>query len=103
MLEDTLSAGANYPFNKWEYVSILLWSDIPSQTPWTWFGGLDQIMQQYANLYPVMSRFLDLADYDSVCANRDLLALAFRLPPENPNSMPATRDLSPAKRTAILN
>ena len=103
VLEDTLSAGANYPFNKWEYVSILLWSDIPSQTPWTWFGGLDQIMQQYANLYPVMSRFLDLADYDSVCANRDLLALAFRLPPENPNSMPATRDLSPAKRTAILN
>ena len=40
--------------------------------------ALQPIFQQYANLYPVMQGFLDLSDYDSVVANRQLLLMAFR-------------------------
>ncbi|HEY6392004.1 MAG TPA: hypothetical protein VIX89_12045 [Bryobacteraceae bacterium] len=102
MLEETLDYGVNYPFSPWEFVSLLAFSGFTPDHPPTWFGSMQPIFQQYANLYPVMSRFLNLADYDSVSVNVDLLQLAFGLNPEDPNSMPVTRDLSAAKRKAIL-
>jgi hypothetical protein len=91
-----------YPFNPWNFVSLLVWNDFKIDDPPTWFGGLQPVFQQYANLYPVMGRFLDLASYESVVANRQLLLLAFGLGMDDPNSMPVTRDLSDAKRKAIL-
>jgi len=94
----SLNAG---PENQWNFVSFLVWSGFAAANPVTWHD-LAPIFQQYANLYPVMNRFLNLADYTSVVANADLLQLAFGLKPGNPNSMPVTRDLSPAKRKAIL-
>jgi len=95
--------GAQYtgPVNQWDFISILLWSGFTPASPVTW-NDLQPIFQQYANLYPVMGRFLNLADYSSVVANASLLLLAFGLDPANPNAMPVTRDLSPAKRRAIL-
>lgn len=98
------NAQDNGPLNPWNFVSILLWSGFAPKTPGapTWFDDLQPIFQQYANLYPVMNRFLDLGDYASVVANRRLLLLAFGLDAGNPNVMPVTRDLSPAKRQAIL-
>lgn len=89
------------PVNMWNFVSVLLWSGyaIP-ETP-TW-ADVQPIFQQYANLYPVMLRFLNMADLDSIKANADLLTLAFGLDVTDPNSMPVTRDLSPAKRQTIL-
>lgn len=89
------------PVNQWNFVSLLLWSGFTPSTPITW-NDLQPIFQQYANLYPVMNRFLNLADYSSVVANASLLMLAFGLNPSDPNTMPVTRDLSPAKRQAIL-
>jgi hypothetical protein len=89
------------PVNQWNFISFLLWSGFTPANPVTW-ADLQPIFQQYANLYPVMSRFLNLANYDSVVANTGLLQLAFGLNPDDPNSMPVTRDLSPAKRNAIL-
>lgn len=87
--------------NQWNFISILLWSGFAVSDPVTW-TDVEPIFTQYANVYPVMSRFLNLADYDSVVANAGLLTLAFGLDPSNPNAMPVTRDLSPAKRQAIL-
>ena len=101
-LEETLAPSAAYPFNEGDFVSVLLWSAVRPADLVAWHGGVQPIFQQYANLYPVMNRFLNLADYDSVCANARLLKLAFALPMDDPNSMPVTRDLSPAKRRAIL-
>jgi hypothetical protein len=49
-----------------------------------------------------MKPIVDLKSYVSVCANVHILKLAFGLPVEDPNSMPVTRDLSDAKRKAIL-
>ncbi len=92
------------PVNQWNFISFLLWSGWSCKAPGapTWHDDLQPIFQQYANLYPVMRRFVDLADYASVVAHRRLLLLAFGLDDANPNVMPVTRDLSPAKRTAIL-
>lgn len=90
------------PQNPWNFVSLLIWDAFTPDDPVTWWGSLQPIFQQYANLYPVMDAFLDLGDYESVCANLGLLRLTFGLDPQNPNAMPVTRDLSPAKRAAIL-
>jgi hypothetical protein len=103
VLEETVFVqGTNYPFNQWNFISLLVWNAFNPDEPPTWFGSMRSIFQQYANLYPVMKRFLDLADYEAICANRRLLLLAFGLDVSDPNSMPVTRDLSPAKRHAIL-
>ena len=89
------------PLNQWDFISFLVWSGFAPANPVT---GTDvyPIFQQYANLYPVMNRFLNLDDYDSVVTNTRLLKLAFGLNPMDPNSMPVTRDLSPARRQAII-
>lgn len=89
------------PVNQWNFVSILVWSGFKTSKPVTW-NDLQPIFQQYANLYPVMNRFLNLGSYDSVVRHAGLLTLAFGLDPADPNAMPVTRDLSPAKRDAIL-
>jgi hypothetical protein len=103
VLEETIISPARpYPFNQWTFITLMVWSGFEPDEPPTWFGAIHRILQQYANLYPVMNRFLDLGDYDSVCDNRRLLELAFALDIDNPNSMPVTRDLSAAKRAAIL-
>jgi hypothetical protein len=49
-----------------------------------------------------MKRFVRLGDYDSVCENQRDLVYAFGLHHDDPNYMPVTRDLSPAKQHVIL-
>lgn len=87
--------------NPWDFVSILLWSEFETSNPVQW-SEIQPVLRQYANLYPVMNRFLDLGDLESVKKNLRLLKLAFGLDPSDPNSMPVTRDLSKQKRAAIL-
>jgi hypothetical protein len=87
--------------DQWAFVSVLLWSGYQTPNPLTW-ESLQPIFQQYANLYPVMARFLNLASFDEVVAASRVLKLAFSLPMADPNTMPVTRDLSPLKRAAIL-
>ena len=93
---------SDYPTDPWNFVSLLVFDEFKADQPITWWGGVQPVFQQYSNLYPVMDDFLDLSDYKSVCANVDLLELAFGLEPGNPNSMPVTRDLARSKREAIL-
>ncbi len=90
----------------WTYVSLHVYDAFEPDEPLAWWGtpagSLEPIFRQYSNLYPVMDLFLDLSDYGSVCENVPLLRLAFGLDERDPNSMPVTRDLSAAKRAAIL-
>lgn len=95
------NASDNAAVNPWNFVSILLWSGYAQPAQPTW-AQVQPIFQQYANLYPVMLRFLDMGNEASVIAHADLLTLAFGLNPADPNAMPVTRDLSPAKRATIL-
>ena len=88
--------------NPWNFVSLRVFSGFEADDPVTWNGSLQPVFQQYANLYPIMQDFLDLSSYEDVCAHRELLLLAFGLDPAGSNSMPVTRDLSSAKRSAIL-
>jgi hypothetical protein len=90
-----------YPFNPWDYISFLVWDEFRADPP-TWHGCLQPVFQQYANLYPIMDRFLDLSSYDSICSNVVPLKIAFSLDADDPNLMPVTRDLSASKRKAIL-
>ena len=74
---------------------------VPDQP--TWVEHIHPILQQYGNLYPIMSKQLfDLGDYEAVKQNRALLELAFSLDRSNSNHMPVTRDLSAPKQATIL-
>lgn len=88
--------------NTANFVSILVFDSFTPDNPITWQGCLQPIFQQYSNLYPVMSRFIDLGQYDQVLGYTLMLQRAFGLPEDDPNAMPVTRDLSKAKRAAIL-
>jgi hypothetical protein len=92
----------DYPVSPWHFISVLVWDHFAHSEPPTWHGGLQPVFQQYYNLYPIMKRFLDLSSYESVCAHRNLLLLAFGLDPSNPNYMPVVRDMSAARRNVIL-
>lgn len=100
-LAETADPKLAYPFNPTDFVSLHVYDAFEVEHP-TWKGGLEPIFQQYAVLYPVMSRFLDLGSYEDVVAKRQILLYVFGLPPEDPNSMPVTRDISKAKLAAIL-
>jgi hypothetical protein len=88
--------------NPSDTISILLFDRVRLNGPPTWWGDVQPILQQYANLYPVMRKVLDLDDYTSVIAHKDMLSYVFGLPTDNPNFMPVTRDLSGGKRKLIL-
>jgi hypothetical protein len=90
------------PQNPADKISVLVFDMFSAGEPPSWMGGLKQVFEQYDRLYPVMRRFLQLSDYESVAANRELLRLAFSRDISDPNSMPVTRDLSGDKRRAIL-
>lgn len=49
-----------------------------------------------------MARFLDMGSRSDLSAHKDLMLFAFGLPIEHPGHMPVTRDLSDAKRTAVI-
>jgi hypothetical protein len=88
--------------NPSQILNALVWSGykVPDQP--TWVADVQPIFQQYANLYPVMKQFVDLADFDSVVAKKDSIKQVFSTPVTNPLYMPVTRDLSLAKREMLL-
>lgn len=62
------------------------------------------IMLQYSNLYPLMSKgIFNLADQKVVDQNAEILKFVFSKDREDPNYMPATRDLSRDKSAMIIN
>lgn len=91
------------PQNMWNFISLLAFDRVTVPAHPAWYPDIQPILQQYANLYPIMSRHLiDLGDYDSVVEHVRILDMAFALPQSDPNHMPVTRDLSDAKRAMIL-
>lgn len=95
-------AGTRAFTNRWDFISLLVWTRYELDHAPAWFNDMQPIFTQYANLYPVMDTIIDLSDYEDVAKHADLLAFAFGLPDADPNQMPVTRDLSPGKRKAIL-
>lgn len=76
--------------------------DVPKDPDWD--TDIAPFMQQYDNLYPIMSKCLfSLADPEVAAAHAKILAFAFERPFSDPNHMPVTRDMSTGKRQIILN
>ncbi len=73
----------------------------PPERP-TWVRDVRPILQQYANLYPVMRDILDLGNYNHVLHHATYIKRTLMAPQESPNHMPVTRDLSPGKRDMIV-
>jgi hypothetical protein len=74
--------------------------DVPENP--TWVRDVYPIFLQYAQLYPVMRRIVDLSNYGSVMQHLQILKNVFSVPMTDPNYMPVTRDLSAAKQQMIL-
>ncbi|MBD2757136.1 hypothetical protein [Spirosoma validum] len=90
--------------NPENFVSLLIFSGPPAtKIAPDWDNFMQPIMQQYANLYPLMSKgIFNLADKAVVDRNAQILKLVFSKDPHDPNYMPATRDLSAYKKKVIL-
>ncbi|MDW3196006.1 MAG: hypothetical protein R8G66_26785 [Cytophagales bacterium] len=89
------------PFNN-EYITIHLYDyfKVPDEPIWS---DIAEIMIQYGNLYPIMSKFIaNLGDPEAVIARKELLHFAFGLELTDSMYMPVTRDLSAAKKETIL-
>jgi hypothetical protein len=87
------------------FVSILVFDSVPKavvKKP-TW-KDIQPTMQQYANLYPLMSKgIFNLADKQVVDDNAEILKFVFSKEKTDPNYMPVTRDLSRDKQQMIIN
>ena len=92
------------PANPNDFLSVLVWDAFKPENPPTWNGSMMEIFQQYANLYPFMRDGIgiDLGNYDAVSTNRVPIAATLSVPVTNPRYMPVTRDLSDAKRAAMV-
>jgi hypothetical protein len=89
--------------NPLEPLTALVFDDYEVPANPTWLDDVQPILKQYANLYPIMSeRLVRLDEYEAVREHRTILQFAFSRDIDDPNSMPVTRDLSPAKRRMIL-
>lgn len=73
---------------------------VPENPVW---GDISQTMIQYANLYPIMSKYIvNLANPEDLQLKKNILLFAFSRDINDTMHMPVTRDLSDAKRQTIL-
>jgi hypothetical protein len=73
---------------------------VPAHPVW---DDISEIMIQYANLYPIMSKYLvNLANPADLKMKKDILIFAFSRDINDAMHMPVTRDLSKTKRQTIL-
>ena len=72
--------------------------------PYSWKEHVGPIFKQYDILFPVMRSILNLSNFTDVTQPRNirLLRYAMSLDFNHASYMPVTRDLSPTKRSAIL-
>lgn len=91
--------------NQSNFLSFLVFDSVdPTKVSNPTWEDIQPIMQQYANLYPLMSKgIFNLADKSVVDNNAEILKFVFGKDKQDPNYMPATRDLSRDKSAMILN
>jgi hypothetical protein len=93
------------PFNRSDFLSVLVWDAFVPNEPPTWFGSMKNIFEQYGNLYPIMlnaSIDIDLRSYSSISTNRLKIIDRLSRAPTDPKYMPISRELSDAKKAAMI-
>ena len=99
-----LAAAGQSPMPMFEAVAIHVRDAFSPPDAPSWGVDIAPILVQFGNLYPIMSEGLfSFSDYTSVVANARLLYLAFTRDINDPEYMPATRDLSTGKRRMMIN
>ena len=85
-------------------ISILAFSTMAYEEPYTWVDHVQPIFKQVQHLHYIMRTILDMSNYTEVTLphNIELLKMVLSKPTSDPNYMPTTRDLSPTKRRMIL-
>lgn len=102
LIDYRLSGQGNQARSGYDYIVVHVRDAFTTPAKPSW-SDIAPILQQYANLYPIMSRSLfNLADPSIVDRHARSLHLAFSRPIDDPNHMPVTRDLSEGKRQMIL-
>jgi hypothetical protein len=83
--------------------AVLVFSTFAAPAQPTW-DDVQPILQQYANLYPVMSKGLfDFSQQEIADANADILYFVFNNDNvDDPDYMPVTRDMSSSKRKMLV-
>ncbi|HET9620364.1 MAG TPA: hypothetical protein VFP84_03280 [Kofleriaceae bacterium] len=85
-----------------DQVSIMVYSSFAASAQPSW-SEIQPILQQFANLYPIMSKGLFDFSQQAICdANAHLLHFVMSKDEHDPDYMPVTRDMSLTKREAIL-
>jgi len=82
--------------------TILVFSNVSYERPYTWVADVRPIFQQYAQLFPTMKQVLDMSRYREVKRYAKTIHHVLSLNIHHPSYMPVTRDLSKAKREMIL-
>ena len=91
-----------------EMITIKVYSDISINQShvkqYTWVDHIHPIFFQYSRLYPTMQMAFNLSNYDFMIQPYviNLLNYSLQLDINDPNYMPASRDLSKAKTKMIL-
>jgi hypothetical protein len=82
------------------FIHLRSYFEIPENPTW---DDISETMTQFSNLYPIMSKYLvDLSDPEAMISKTPILLFAFNQNINDPLYMPATRDLSEAKRKTIV-
>lgn len=82
------------------FVHLRDYFEVPENPQWS---DIAETMKQYANLYPIMSKYIaDMANPVALKSRKDIFTFAFSRPIDDVMHMPVTRDLSNAKRQTIL-
>lgn len=83
-------------------LAVLVFSTVPYIDKPTW-NDVQPMLQQYANLYPIMSQGLfDFSQQDQADANAFIMRFVLDKGINDPDQMPVTRDLSSAKRAMLI-
>ena len=85
-------------------ISILAFSTMTYKKPYEWVRDVEPIFKQFHHLHYIMGTILNMSNFTQVTLqhNVELLKDVFSKQIDDPNYMPVTRDLSPAKREMIL-
>ncbi|XP_065887043.1 uncharacterized protein [Dysidea avara] len=85
-------------------ISILAFSTMTYKKPYEWVRDVEPIFKQFHHLHYIMGTILNMSNFTQVTLpyNIELLKDVFSKQINDPNYMPVTRDLSPAKKQMIV-
>jgi hypothetical protein len=82
-------------------ISVKIFDSFTAPSSPTW-SDVQPILADYARLFPGMTTFLDLSNYDAIKPYGNAIAAMLTLGEDDPRYMPVTRDLSRAKSAMIV-